>query len=136
MIGRLLQACGGRAVKAGERWLWAAIALKLVVVIAAFPIYQSQYRGENYRIAAQEIAGRAAGQALYTANDSASGLSVTAHLDVLRLPAPPLTLPPGKWESGFVIAHSADPQLGRTVAHYRLGGNDLYLLCRGAACPK
>ena len=134
VIGRFLWVCGERAVRMSERWLWAVIALKLVVVIALFPVYQSRYRGENYQIAAKEIAGRTAGQVLYTANDSASGLSVTAHLDVLRLPAPPLAFPPGKWESGFVVAHSADPLLGRTVSHYRLGGNDLYLLCRGAAC--
>lgn len=117
------------------RWFIALFALKLMFVLALFPYYQKAYRGANYAQVASQILERSAGHPLYTTNDAASGLSVAAHINILRLPAPPLTLPPGKWESGFVIAHSADPQLGRTVAHYRLGGNDLYLLCRGAVCP-
>jgi len=50
------------------------------------------------------------------------------------LPAPPLTWPPAQWDDGFVIAYVPDPKLGQVVERYRLGGNDLYLLCRGTAC--
>lgn len=124
---------GGSAVATAGRWLAAVIVLKLALV-AAFPLYQQHYRGENYATAARQILERSAGHPLFTTNDSASGLSVAAEIDVLRLPAAPIRFPPARWESGFVIAYGPDPVLGQVAAEYRLGGNTLYLLCRGAAC--
>jgi hypothetical protein len=67
-------------------------------------------------------------------NVSASGLSVAAYIDTARLPLPPLVIPPAQWSAGFVIAYEPDPQLGDIAEKYRLGGNDIYLLCRGDAC--
>lgn len=122
------------AVAVTLRWFWGLLAVKLVLVAALFPYYQKAYRGENYHLAARAILERSAGHPLYTTNDSASGLSVSANISVLRLPAAPLTFPPAQWESGFVISYRPNPQWGRVVAEYRLGGNNLYLLCRGAAC--
>jgi len=119
-----------------RNWLLAAVVLKLVLVFAAFPYYQEHYRGRNFETAALDIQRRAASHALYTAADNASGLSVTAHLDLLRLPAPPLTLPPEKWDSGFVVTHKPDSTLGQIAAEYRLGGNVIYLMCRGSACTR
>jgi 4-amino-4-deoxy-L-arabinose transferase-like glycosyltransferase len=136
VIARVLWNHGAQAVAVTRRWLIGAIVVKLAVVLALFPYYQKQYRGANFETTARDILKRTAGQPLYAGNVSASGLSVTAHLDVLRLPAPPLTFPPGQWESGFVTAYEPDPRLGRVAAEYRLGGNTLYLLCRGAACAK
>jgi len=112
------------------------IAIKIIVVLGAFPYYQHRYRGENFQAVAQDILRRTAGRSLYANNVSASGMSVIAHADVLRLPAAPITFPPEKWESGFVIAYAPDPDLGRVAGEYRLGGNKLYLLCRGAACTE
>ena len=134
VIARMLWNAGIPAVASTRRWLIAAIAIKLIVVVAVFPYYQSHYRGRNYEAAARDILQRTAGQPLYANNVSASGLSVTAHLDLLRLPAPPLVFPPAQWESGFVLSYAPDAKLGRVAAEYRLGGNILYLLCRGAAC--
>ncbi len=136
VIARVLWDAGTPAVAVTRRWLIAAVALKLIFVLVLFPYYQEHYRGRNYEAAARDIQHRAAGQPLYTGNDAASGLSVTAHLNILRLPAPPLTRPPAQWESGFVLAYAPDAALGRLAAEYRLGGNTLYLLCRGAACTK
>ncbi|MBM3358593.1 MAG: hypothetical protein FJY54_12805 [Betaproteobacteria bacterium] len=116
------------------RWFAGLLAFKLVVMLAAFPLYQKYYRGENYLATAYDIHRRSQGHALFTTNDAASGLAVTAHLNILRLPAPPLGFPPEKWESGFVVAYRPDPKVGEIAHQYRLGGNDLYLLCRGAAC--
>lgn len=116
------------------RWFVGLLAFKLIFVLAAFPYYQKTYRGESYAVTAKRIFERAAGFPLYSADSSANGLSVTAHVDILRLPSPPLTFPPGQWENGFVIAYTLDPKLGRLVETYRLGGSDLYLLCRGPAC--
>jgi 4-amino-4-deoxy-L-arabinose transferase-like glycosyltransferase len=115
--------------------MWAIVAVKLVFVTVAFPLYQKDYRGANYEVAARSILERTAGHALYSNAVGAPGLAVTAYLDVARLPRPALTLPPtGSWE-GYVIARAADPALGRVVTEYRLGGDTLYLLCRGDACP-
>jgi hypothetical protein len=116
------------------KWFYAFLAIKLVFVLALFPYYQKVYRGENYEQLAHTILNRTAGHPLYAVNVSASGLSVKAYIDLARLPQQPLAFPPPGWESGFVIAYEPDPKLGEVAAQYRLGGNFLYLLCRGAAC--
>ena len=116
------------------RWFYGLLALKLAFVFLLFPYYQKTYRGENYALAARSIAERTAGQPLYTTNVSASGLSVKAYLDLQRLPQPPITFPPAQWNSGFVITYQPDPALGQIAEQYRLGGDDLYLICRGASC--
>ncbi|MBX3662247.1 MAG: hypothetical protein KF804_07355 [Burkholderiales bacterium] len=134
IIARLLWLGGASVLAATRKWLVAAIVLKLLVVTIAFPLYQSRYRGENYLRTAETIMAVTAGYPLYTLNVSASGLSVAAYIDVARLPQPPLTFPPPDLKDGFIIAYTPDPQVGEVVAQYRLGGNDLYLLCRGTAC--
>jgi len=141
VIARVLWLGGTDWLSRTRHWLAAAITLKLVLMLVVFPWYQIKYRGANYAETAQAILERTAGHPLYTTNVSASGLSVAAYIDVARLPQPPLTFPPGNWREGpgdwrdgFVIAYEADPGLGALVAKYRLGGNDLYLLCRGTAC--
>jgi hypothetical protein len=117
-----------------RNWLIGIFSVKLVLVLVAFPLYQQRYRGSNYLTTARAIVERTAGQALYSNNVSASGLSVAAYIDVARLPQAPLTFPPGEWSDGFVIAYEPDPKIGRIDTQYRLGGNTLYLLCRGSAC--
>jgi hypothetical protein len=59
---------------------------------------------------------------------------VSAHLDVMRLPRAAMTFPPAAWNDAYLLSPVPDPQQGSVVRHYRLGRNDLYLLCRGAAC--
>lgn len=134
VIARLLWLGGPQLLHLTRRWLIGIIVLKLMVVVVAFPVYQARYRGANYAETAQAIRDKTKGHALYTTNVSASGLSVAAYIDTARLPQPPLTFPPAQWADGFVIAYEPDAKLGRVVAQYRLGGNELYLLCRGAAC--
>jgi hypothetical protein len=134
VIARVLWLGGAQVLTVTRRWLVAAIVLKLVVVLVAFPLYQSRYRGENYLRTAAAIMARTAGHPLYTQNVSASGLSVAAYIDVARLPQPPLTFPPAQWTDGFVISYEPDSKIGNIAVQYRLGGNDLYLLCRGIAC--
>lgn len=117
------------------RWLAAAVIVKFVAAVAIFPYYQSHFRGENYALAAHDIIARTAGHALYTRDVSASGLSVAGYIDAWRYPqTPPLRLPPPAWDAGFVLSYTLNPELGEVAHHYQLGGNDLYLLCRGAAC--
>ena len=134
VFARVIWSAGPAAQATTIRWLGALLAIKLALVLAIFPYYQKTYRGENYALAAKSILDRIQGHPLYTTNVSASGLSVAANLDIMRLPAPPVAWPPPQWDAGFVISYTPDPGLGRVVEQYRLGGNNLYLLCRGAAC--
>ncbi len=116
------------------RWLWAAVGLKLVLAAALFPYYQQRVRGENYAAAARQVLQRTAGFPLYTHDVSAAGLSVTAYMNVQRLPKPVLTFAPAQWDSGFVVSNTVDDKLGKVAAQYPLGANVLVLHCRGAAC--
>jgi hypothetical protein len=117
------------------RWLAAAVVVKFIAAVIIFPYYQSHHRGENYAAAARAIIERTAGHALYTTDVSASGLSVAGYIDAWRYPlVAPLRWPPAQWESGFVLSYTPDPKLGELAHRYPLGGNDLYLMCRGVAC--
>jgi len=141
LAARLIWHAGEAAAGITRRWLWGTVALKLVVALVAFPHYQREYRGENYLLAAKDIISRTAGQALYVTDVSASGLNIAAYINTLRHPLPPLQWTPVQWahsgNSGFVIAYTPDPALGQLSHQYQLGGNKLYLLCRGSACvPK
>lgn len=134
VFARVIWDAGPAAHVVTVRWFAALLMVKLVLALAVFPYYQKTYRGENFAATAKAIIERTRGHPLYTTNVSASGLSVAANLDVMRLPAPPVGWPPPDWDTGFVISYTSDPGLGRLVEQYRLGGNNLYLLCRGAAC--
>ena len=134
VIARVLWTRGGEAE--ARRWVIGMIAVKLALVLVLFPYYQSRYRGENFAAAARDIVQRTAGHPLYTYNVTASGMSVTAHIDVMRLPSAPITFPPQKWETGFIILHEPDAGMGQVAAEYRFGGNTLYLQCRGTACGR
>lgn len=133
-IARVLWLGGGAVLATTRKWLIGMIVVKLLVALVVFPLYQQRYRGANYAEAARAIIARTAGHPLYTLNVSASGLSVTAYIDTARLPQQPLAFPPAEWQNGFVLAYESDEKIGRIATQYRLGGNTLYLLCRGSAC--
>lgn len=134
VFARVIWDAGPMALRTALRWFIVALALKLAFLGVFFPYYQKTYRGENFATTAAEILERTKGYPLYTTNVSASGLSVAANIDIMRLPHPPIAWPPPQWDSGFVISYTADPGLGQIVKKYRLGGTDLYLICRGRAC--
>jgi 4-amino-4-deoxy-L-arabinose transferase-like glycosyltransferase len=136
VFARVIWSAGSAARVATLRWFMALLAVKLVLALVAFPYYQKAYRGENFASVAREILERSGEFPIYTTNVTASGLSVAANLDILRLPKAPVAWPPQGWDTGFVISDKPDPRLGQSFAQYRLGGRDLYLLCRGAACGK
>lgn len=133
-LAMLLWSAGEQAAATTRNWLIGAIALKFVAVVFLFPYYQSHYRGENYALAARDIIARTAGHPLYTLADTASGLSVAGYVDAWRHPAAPLRWAPERWESGFVLTETVAATAGKIAARYGLGGDELYLLCRGAAC--
>jgi 4-amino-4-deoxy-L-arabinose transferase-like glycosyltransferase len=124
---------GERGLMSATRWLIAALMLRYAMGLWLFPWYQQNYRGDYAHTAAQ-IEAATQGYPLYATDTSATGLSVTAHLDSSRYPAPYLRWPPTQWNDGFVLSYTPDAQLGRVASSYALGGNKLYLLCRGNAC--
>lgn len=134
LIARLIWRAGELAMRTSARWMAAAVALNLLVLLVLFPYYQQHYRGANYAATANEINALSQGLPLYTTDDRACGLNVTAYINQQRYPATALQWPPQTFESGFVIAETADTQLGSVYKKYQLLGDELYLLCRGVAC--
>lgn len=131
---RLIWRSGTSAIHTTRHWLTAAIALNLVLGLVAFPYYQHKYRGENHALTASDIIVRTQGQPLYVTDSTTNGLNVTAYINQQLYPQPALQYPPQNLESGYVISMTADSQQGKTVKEYPLGGDKLYLLCRGTAC--
>ncbi|HEU0282247.1 MAG TPA: glycosyltransferase family 39 protein [Gallionella sp.] len=134
IAARLIWRAGLPAVSTTRRWLAAAIALSFVLGLLAFPYYQQQFRGANYAQAAADIIARTQGQPLYVTDSTAAGLNVTAYINQLRYPQQALQFPPEKLDTGFIIARTPDSTPGEIVREYQLGGDRLYLLCRGTAC--
>ncbi len=139
---------GNQAQVVTQRWLIGMIALQLLIVLFAFPYYQHHYRGENYRATAEDILRITNGQLLSTVDVAAPGMSVAAYIDALTFPRPAIKVSQANWNEGFVIALALGNGTGNMVAFdtppqaddvykkYQLGGDTLYLLCRGDTCGK
>ena len=125
---------GERAVKLTCRGLISMLVLQWALTLVIFPYYQQHFRGENYYTTAQEILREAGDMPLYATDASAAGMSVVAYIDATIHPRPALMAPPAHWENGFVIAYEAAPELGTLYRQYKLGGDQMFLLCRGTAC--
>ncbi|MEW6562306.1 MAG: hypothetical protein AB1400_03655 [Pseudomonadota bacterium] len=117
-----------------RRWVKGMLAVGLLLLTVAYPYYQSHYRGENYQHTAREILAKYGHYTLYSYNTSAAGLSVTAYIDTMRPDRPALTFPPNDFQEGIVLAVEPQAVNGTLLTQYRLGGDTLYLICRGAAC--
>ncbi|MCE9640294.1 MAG: hypothetical protein K8S22_09155 [Betaproteobacteria bacterium] len=133
-LALLLWSAGDAARRSTRQWLAGMIALKLVAAVILFPYYQHQYRGENYALAARAIIERCGEHPLYTTSDTASGLSVVGYIDARWRQNAPVQWAPANWSTGFVLAEEADPAVGEVAARFKFGGDELFLLCRGAAC--
>jgi hypothetical protein len=55
-------------------------------------------------------------------------------IDAQRYPFPPINTPPSQMESGFILARENNPATGNLVHRYKLAADEIFLLCRGAAC--
>lgn len=135
IIAWMIWQAGALRLRTAVYWLAAVIVLKYALALWAFPLYQEKYRG-NYAATAQDILDKTRGFPLYATDVSASGLSVAANIDTLRYPGKPIQWPPAEWDNGYVLSYTANPKLGQVSRRYPLGGNELYLLCRGNACNK
>ena len=54
----------------------------------------------------------------------------------IRNPQATLTVPPGQFDSGFVISMQENPALGRVAEIYTVAKDKIYLLCKGEACKQ
>lgn len=154
IAARLIWRAGDSAIRTTRRWLAITIALNFVLGLIVIPYYQHKYRGENYALAAADIVSLTRGQPLYNVDVTTNGMNVTFYINQLRYPQHALQYPPREFnpdfslgegralaravpatgQSGFVIAMPADARIGTLVKEYQLGGDKLYLLCRGSAC--
>lgn len=134
IAARLIWRAGIPAIYTTRRWLAATIAFCYVLGLAVFPYYQHKFRGENYALTATDIIAHTRGQPLYVTNSTAAGLNVAAYVNQQRYPQQALQYPPQNLKSGFIISMVAGSQTEKTAKEYQLGGDKLYLLCRGTAC--
>lgn len=117
-------------------YLLALAILVKYVVLALMYYYQLYYRGD-YTVAAKQIFVRTKRFPVYSNDSVATGLSVTAEIDRLIYPSPPLRDAQfAKEKNYFVINDKIDPKLGRLYKRINLGkqGTNIYLLCQGNAC--
>jgi 4-amino-4-deoxy-L-arabinose transferase-like glycosyltransferase len=133
LLAWLISRTGALRVNHTVHWLAAAIALKYVFGLWAFPMHQQKFRGDQIAAAAH-IEQLSQGFPLYANDDSATGLAVTARIDEHRYPSAPLVRPPQAWIDGFVLNYAPDPALGQVAEVVSLRNDKIYLLCRGAAC--
>jgi 4-amino-4-deoxy-L-arabinose transferase-like glycosyltransferase len=134
IAARVIWQSGELALQLAKKWIIAVLILKFLLVLIVFPYYQSEVRGKNYDEAAQNILQHSQTLPLYVTDVSSAGLNVAAYVNLHQLPKTALQWPPKDWETGFVISRTNDPALGALYKHYPLGGDDIYLLCRGSAC--
>ncbi|MDX8404594.1 MAG: glycosyltransferase family 39 protein [Mariprofundus sp.] len=119
-----------------------ALLLLALIVIIKIPYsigilpYIKDWRPErDVKIIAEEIIKATDDAPLFTQNDVASGLAVTAYIDVWRQDRPPVTW----WYdnnpvTAYIIAEVETPALGRLVRSWRLRGDHVYLY-RHTASP-
>ncbi len=135
-IARVLWRLKEVNVKHCLKWFLAAVVVKYVLVLGLLPYYQARYRADALSIAKQILA-KTKDTPLYINDPTATGLSITAAVDVLRYPAPPLTFPSlAKEADYFVINKQIDPSVGNLYETFVLDKqkNKIYLLCKGKAC--
>jgi 4-amino-4-deoxy-L-arabinose transferase-like glycosyltransferase len=133
LLALLISRTGAARTNQAVYWLAAAIALKYVFGLWAFPAHQQKFRGDQIAAAAR-VEQLTRGFPLYANDDSATGLAVTARIDERRYPRAALVRPPQTWTDGFVLNYSPNEALGSVADVITLRNDKIYLLCRGAAC--
>ncbi len=131
---RIIWRAGESGRKLALRWFTGIIIFKFIFVLFLFPFYQAYYRGENYAQTAQIIIKRTQGFPLYVTDSRSIGLSIVGYIDMMRYPQPPLLFPPNDFGSGYVLSMEVDKELGELSEAYTVAADQIFLLCRGAAC--
>lgn len=117
--------------------LTVCLILKYGLSIWAYPYYEKRY-GEKYAAIAEDIlfeTQKKPEYPLYTENDSSTGLSVTALINIERFPNAPLVRAPQDSKECFLIGGTENIISNATIMReYEVGDKKIYLLCKGKAC--
>jgi 4-amino-4-deoxy-L-arabinose transferase-like glycosyltransferase len=130
---------GDRIIRITSIMLGMLLLVKFLLGFGGYSLIESKMRGD-YLGTAHDILQKTAKFPLYVDDDSATGLSVTSQLNVLRLPEAPLTRCTErdaivKKGGGFHIVNNPNGYPNTQVfQEYKLGRNKLYVLCEGKAC--
>jgi 4-amino-4-deoxy-L-arabinose transferase-like glycosyltransferase len=133
---RIIWRAGESARHLALNWFTGIIAFKFAFVLVLFPYYQTHVRGENYVIAARHIMQKTAGYPLYVYDFRDVAESIVTQIDIDRLSHSFVKSPPAIWDNGFLLSPDSDKSKGYLVEKIPLGGDQIYLLCRGAACQQ
>jgi 4-amino-4-deoxy-L-arabinose transferase-like glycosyltransferase len=117
------------------KWIIAAIVLKFALGSLGFPFFHQQSRA-SFEPVAKDILRSVGNHHLYATDMSGSALSIVSRVDRLIYPKAPLTWPPAQFNDGFVISYWRDQDMGIIVKKYAVGQDEVYLRCKGTACPK
>lgn len=134
VCARMIWRGGASGQRLALRWFAGLIALKFVFVLGLFPYYQSHYRGENYVVTAHALHQKTLGYPVYADDNRSIGENIIGQMDIDRLPAAPLSLPPSQWNNGFLLTYISSDSGSTLVEKLSIAKDDLYLFCRGAAC--
>lgn len=118
--------------------LISCLVLKYILGLWGYGFIDKKIRGD-YRAIAQDILKKTAPYPICIQDVTATGLSVTAEIDVLHLPKPPLRYCEVQGNNDFLLLSSPDvlplPN-GKMLQVYPVGNHKLYLFCRGLACQQ
>jgi len=134
ICARIIWRAGESSRKLAEKWFIGIITFKFIFVLILFPYYQSHVRGENYVTAARHITRQTDGYPVYVHDFRDVAESIVTQIDIDRLPLPTMKSPPKTWSDGFLLSSDASEANGHLVEKIQLGGDHIYLLCRGSAC--
>lgn len=113
------------------------IVLKFVAGAGLFSWFEVNYRTGDFNEAARTVLTETEGYPLYVVDLSHLGLTLAAHINILRWPEGPLLgRPDHGWKNGFVLAREYHFPKDRTLHTFKFARGTLYLRCRGAACSR
>ncbi|ATX82057.1 Dolichyl-phosphate-mannose-protein mannosyltransferase [Mariprofundus ferrinatatus] len=107
------------------------ILLKIPYSFVVLPYIKDWRPERNVKLVAEEVIKLTENAPLLSQNDVASGLAVTAYIDVWRQDRQPVTWYRGKVQNVYILAEVESPHLGKLIKSWRLRGDNLYLYWKG-----
>ena len=117
-----------------KKWILGMLAIELLLKTVAFPYYQKNYRGENFKQIAHVIVEKYGQYPIYIETTDYIGLSVAAYIDTLRKNNPAITFPPKDFKDGIVITNKSQSTQGQLLKKIIINNYSVYVICRGLSC--
>lgn len=107
------------------------IILKYAAVFGGYEKHLIDKEGQAIEVA-KDIQRRVenSGFPLFSEADTAPGLSISAELDILRYPKPPITRVPHDFSKGYVLSYLENPRYGTIATTYQVGRYQIFLYFR------